>query len=134
MKPHPHTEARRWLAQARSETAFARVGLREGFYVQTCFHCQQSAEIALKALHYLGGARLVIGHSLVELLAPLTEKHPALVPLRGAAARLDQLYIPTRYPNGLPGGVPAEVFSAEQASEAIAQATQFIDRAAELIQ
>ncbi len=133
MKPRPSAEAERWLAQARSELAFARVGLREGFYAQACFHCQQSAEMALKALHYLGGARLVIGHSLVELLAPLARTHPKLASLRGAAARLDQLYIPTRYPNGLPGGVPAEVFSKEQAAEAIAQASEFIEQAAALL-
>lgn len=133
MKPPPRAEARRWLAQAHSEIAFARVGLREGFYAQACFHCQQSAEMALKALHYLGRARLVIGHSLVELLAPLAETHPRLAPLRGAAARLDQLYIPTRDPNGLPGGVPAEVFSKEQAAEATEQAARFIDGAGELI-
>jgi HEPN domain-containing protein len=133
MKPRPHAEALRWLAQARSEVAFARVGLREGFYAQACFHCQESAEMALKALHYLGGARLVIGHSVVELLAPLAETHPVLASLRGATARLDQLYIPTRYPNGLPGGVPADVFSNEQATEAIEQAERFIERATELI-
>ena len=132
MKPPPKAEAGRWLAQARSELAFARVGLREGFHAQACFHCQQAAGMALKALHYLGGARLVMGHALVELLAPLEEIHPTLASLRGTAARLDQLYIPTRYPNGLPGGVPAEVFTKEQAAEAIAQATLFIDRAADL--
>jgi len=133
MKPRPSAEAGRWLAQARSELAFAKVGLREGFYAQACFHCQQASEMALKALHYLGGARLVIGHSLVELLTPLAQAHPALASLRGAAAHLDQLYIPTRYPNGLPGGVPAEVFSEEQAAEAIAQSTQFLEHAARLI-
>jgi HEPN domain-containing protein len=132
MKPHPKAEAERWLAQARSELAFARVGLREGFHAQACFHCQQAAEMALKALHYLAGARLVVGHSLVELLVALVERHPGLVSLRDAAARLDQLYIPTRYPNGLPGGVPAEVFTQEQAADAIAQATEFIERASEL--
>ncbi|MBI1735251.1 MAG: HEPN domain-containing protein [Candidatus Rokubacteria bacterium] len=132
MKPQPKAEAERWLAQARSEVAFARVGVREGFFAQACFHCQQSAEMALKALHYLGGARLVVGHSLVELLAPLTERYPVLAGLRAAAARLDQLYIPTRSPNGLPGGVPAEVFSKEQAEEAARQATEFIERVAEL--
>jgi HEPN domain-containing protein len=134
MKPRPQAEAGRRLAQARSEIAFARVGVREGFHAQACFHCQQAAEMALKALHYLGGARLVMGHSLVELLAALTETHPALAALRGAAARLDQLYIPTRYPNGLPGGVPADVFSQEQATEAIDQAARFIEAAAGLIQ
>ncbi len=129
MKPQPKAEAARWLAQARSELAFAQVGLREGFYAQACFHCQQSADMALKALQFLGGARFVSGHSVVELLAPLLQTHPSLATLRDAAARLDQLYIPTRYPNGLPGGVPAEVFSREQAADAIMQALQFLDRA-----
>jgi HEPN domain-containing protein len=127
MRPAPKAEARRWLAQARSELAFARVGLREGFYAQACFHCQQSAELALKALHYLGGARLVIGHSVVDLLGPLTETYPDLAALRGVAAHLDQLYIPTRYPNGLPGGVPAEMFSSGQATEAIHEAERIVE-------
>ena len=36
--------------------------------------------------------------------------------------RLDRLYIPTRYPNGLTGGIPADAFNAVDASEAIAHA------------
>ena len=49
------------------------------------------------------------------------------------ARRLDQLYIPTRYPNGLPGGVPAEVFSREQTMEAIAQAQSFLTDAGRIV-
>jgi HEPN domain-containing protein len=30
--------------------------------------------------------------------------------IRRDAATLDKYYIPTRYPNGLPGGIPAEAF------------------------
>jgi HEPN domain-containing protein len=129
MKPPPRAEAERWLAQAKSDLDFARLGLREGFFAQACFQCQQAAEKALKALHYLAGARFVPGHSLVELLAPLAALDPSLAALQEAARRLDQLYIPTRYPNGLPGGVPAQVFSQAQAAEAIAQATTFLERA-----
>ncbi len=81
----PKAEAGRWLAQARSDLAFAEVGVREGYYAQACFMCQQTAEKALKALHYLGGARLVFGHSVVELLEPLRARHPALADLREAA-------------------------------------------------
>jgi HEPN domain-containing protein len=65
----------------------------------------------------------------VELLAPLAALDPSLGSLSEAARRLDQLCIPTRYPNGLPGGVPAQVFSQAQAAEAIAQATTFLERA-----
>jgi HEPN domain-containing protein len=118
MKPPPRAEAERWLTQAKSDLA-----------VQACFRCQQAAEKALKALHYFGGARFVPGHSLVELLAPLVAVDPSLSSHEEAARRLDQLYIPTRYPNGLPGGVPAQVFSHGQAAEAIAQAATFLERA-----
>lgn len=121
-------EAGRWLAQAASDLAFARVGVREGFYAQSCFICQQAAEKALKALHYAAGARVVLGHSLVELLAQLPAG-AAPTGLRTAAQQLDQYYIPTRYPNGLPGGVPAEVFTHEQATEALAFAQEFLAQA-----
>jgi HEPN domain-containing protein len=133
MQSRPQDLAQRWLAQAESELAFARIGRREGFHAQACFHSQQAAAMALKALHCRDGARLVTGQSVVELLAPLARQDPALTRLRGAAARLDQLYIPTRYPNGLPGGVPADVFTQEQASEAIAQAGEFVEGASTLI-
>ena len=32
---------------------------------------------------------------------------------------LDSYYIPTRYPNGLPGDIPARVYNAEAASTAL---------------
>jgi len=125
----PEAEARRWLAQAESDLAFAEVGVREGFFAQACFICQQAGEKALKALHYRRGARIVLGHSLAELLHDLLSDHPDLGDLRDAARQLDQYYIPTRYPNGLPGGVPAEAFTPRQAAEAVAYARQFVARA-----
>ena len=61
----------------------------------------------------------------MELLDGLLPDHPGLRDLREGAQQLDQYYIPTRYPNGLPGGTPAE---ARQATEAITFAQQFIMR------
>jgi HEPN domain-containing protein len=83
----PKAEAQRWLAQARSDLAYAELGAREGYHAQACFMCQQAAEKALKGLR---------------------DRFPLLSGLREAAQQLDQYYVPTRYPNGLPGGVPAE--------------------------
>ena len=94
MKPHPKAEAKRWLDQAQSDLGFAEVGAREGYHAQACFMCQQASEKALKALHYLGGERLVIGHSLLELLRSLLTRHPTLANLEEAARRLDQYYVP----------------------------------------
>jgi len=41
---------------------------------------------------------------------------------------LDQYYIPTRYPNGLPGGIPYKVYTWEQAQEAIVGAQRVLDQ------
>jgi HEPN domain-containing protein len=122
-------EAERWLRQAENDLAFAELGAREGFFAQACFVCQQAAEKALKAVHYSGGARFVFGHSLVELLDELVAGHPGFASLRERAQQLDQYYIPTRYPNGLPGGVPAEVFTRRQAEEAIISVREFMVQA-----
>jgi HEPN domain-containing protein len=46
--------------------------------------------------------------------------------IREGAQQLDQYYVPTRCPNGLPGGVPAEVFTRRQAEEAVAIAQRLV--------
>ncbi len=119
-------EALRWLRQAENDLQFARVGLREGYYAQVCFQCQQAAEKAVKSIHYgLLGKRIVHGHSLVELAEGLNME-PGL---RGELAVLDQYYIPTRYPNGLPGGTPYEVYTQSQAESAVQVCSTVIDLA-----
>lgn len=123
---HPRAEAARWLAQAESDVAFAELGAREGFPAQACFTCQQAAEKALKALHYLRGERVVLGHSVLELLDAVVREHPALSSFREVAQQLDQYYIATRYPNGLPGGVPSEFFTARQADAAVVGARNIV--------
>ncbi len=42
---------------------------------------------------------------------------------------LDQYYIPTRYPDALPGAIPATAYTGEQASAAIALAGDVVGRA-----
>jgi HEPN domain-containing protein len=121
-------EALRWLRQAENDLQYARLGLREGFSAQVCFLCQQIAEKALKSVHYGKlGKRIVYGHSLVELAKELSLEND----LRRELALLDQYYIPTRYPNGLPGGAPYEVYSTVQAEAAVAVCDRVISFAHE---
>jgi HEPN domain-containing protein len=54
---------------------------------------------------------------------------PELTPLREAAGLLDQYYVPTRYPNGLPGGVPFEAFARTQGQAALDHAARFVSLA-----
>lgn len=120
------SEARRWLKQAENDLEFARLGLREGFFSQACFLAQQSAEKGVKAIAYALGERTVLGHSILVLTDRYADRVPGLGGLRREAGILDQYYIPTRYPNGLPGGVPFMAFGEEQAVAAIAAAEDFL--------
>jgi len=121
----PRTEAQRWLAQAENDLEFAEHGLRLGYNAQTCFLAQQVGEKAVKAVHYLRGARVVLGHSVDGLLERLAD--PTADALRPGATELDQFYVPTRYPNGLPGNVPYRAYTAEQASRALEAARRIVD-------
>lgn len=125
------SEAERWLRQAENDLEFGRLALREGFFAQACFIAQQSAEKALKSLAYAAGERVVLGHSLVELSTRLRTHLPAVAGLLELAGILDQYYVATRYPNGLPGGTPFEAFSQRQAREAIEAAERFLALAAD---
>lgn len=120
-------EAQRWLRQAENDLAFAELALREGFFSQACFIAQQTAEKAVKSLAYGSGERVVLGHSLVELTSRLGLAFPELEKLREQAGLLDQYYVATRYPNGLPGGVPFEAFGERQAREAVESAKRFLE-------
>jgi HEPN domain-containing protein len=122
-------EAERWLRQAEHDLAFGRLALKERFFAQACFVAQQTGEKALKAIAYAQGERVVIGHSLVELVSRLQERVPTLRPRREDAGILDQYYVPTRYPNGLAGGVPFEAFGESQAAAALAAAERFVELA-----
>jgi HEPN domain-containing protein len=133
-RPDPREEARRWLAQAENDLAFAEHGARLGFHAQTCFLCQQVAEKAVKAVHYLRGARAVFGHAVDGLLEALETAGLPVASLRPLAKRLDRHYVPTRYPNGLPGNVPSEVYGEADSTDALAAARRIVAFAREQVE
>ena len=129
MKEH-REEALRWLRQAENDLEYAKLGFKAGFFAQTCFQCQQVCEKALKAVHYGHlKKRIVYGHSLVTLAKDLDPKYPLMEEL----AILDQYYIPTRYPNGLPGNAPYEVYTKKQAEDALSTCNKVINSARQIL-
>ena len=136
MKPDPEAEAKRWLRQAENDFEYARLGLTEGFPSQACFMAQQSAEKGLKALVYLGGARYVLGHSVVELLEGLLERYPQLQAHSEIARILDQYYIMPRYPNAHPGVelAPFQIYTQRQAQEAVDGAEGILKEVGQLVE
>lgn len=112
-------EAKRWTDQAKADLHAAKYNVEGGIFYLACFLSQQAAEKAMKAFFYAHGEEFVFGHSVMELCkraAPLEEIFSKYFL---AAGKLDRFYIPTRYPNGLPGGIPAESFGKEDAMDAI---------------
>jgi HEPN domain-containing protein len=134
VRQDPRQEARRWLAQAENDLSFAEHGRRLGFHAQACFLCQQAAEKAVKAVHYLRGARSAFGHAVDGLLESLETAGLPVAPLRPLAKRLDRHYLPTRYPNGLPGNVPAEVYGEVDSADALAAARSVVTFAREQVE
>jgi HEPN domain-containing protein len=116
----------RWLRSAREDLAYARVAAAAGHHAPACFHSQQAAEKAVKAVHYGRGARVVIGHNVRALIEALDPTAPALSVRLDDARDLDVFYIPTRYPNGLESGTPGEAFGAQQSLRAIAAAEALV--------
>lgn len=123
-------EAARWLEQAKADWAAARLLADGGHSAQACFLSQQVAEKALKALLYAHGAEMILGHSVASLCEEVRSVAPELGSKCPDWAELDQYYIPTRYPDALPGGIPSEVFGTATAAAALQTAAE-ITRAVE---
>jgi HEPN domain-containing protein len=144
------TEAARWFRQAVSDLNAARWNREGGFHDTACFLAQQAAEKALKSLLYYLGARraALLTHSLVvmtqELVPPPEPAAGSSEPAAGAtparhsrdtsaiAALLDEArlldlhYVPSRYPNGLPGGYPHQFYGPDLSQRAIDAAGRIV--------
>jgi len=111
-----------WFRQAEADLRHARHALDDGDHEWSCFAAQQAAEKAAKAAHAAAGQE-AWGHVITELLDALRLERPEIdETLLDRARALDKLYIPTRYPNGLAGGAPADFYTRSEAERAIADA------------
>jgi len=120
-------EGRRWLEQATEDLKWARLLLKEGGFHLVCFLAQQVAEKALKAVLYAQGEEMVLGHSVERLSAQVALHVPEISEQGARWAVLDGYYVTTRYPNSLPGSIPARVYQKDAAQEALRLAEEVVD-------
>lgn len=86
------THARQWLAKARSDLLAAeRLVAMAGPFDAVCFHAQQAAEKALKALLAFAEAPIIHTHNLEELQAACRQLPPTQRSERLDAVDLSQL-------------------------------------------
>ena len=119
-------EFKRWFTQAEHDLEAARSSSRSGHFEWACFQAQQAAEKALKSFLFLNGTRAVITHSVTNLLRECERFDSSFSTVR-PTKELDQYYIPTRYPNGLPGQIPHDYFDTEDARKCIAHADTLLN-------
>jgi len=127
MKPEPLLESERWLRQAEHDLSDARYNLAGDRFSLTCFLAQQCTEKAVKSYLFAKGAREIRGHSVAELCREAATIDTDFAGLGREVGYLDRYYIPTRYPDGLPGGIPAEMFDRHDAEKAVAAAARAVE-------
>jgi len=89
-------------------------------------------EKSLKAVLYHVGQEAVLGHSVDRLAAEVADRFPEVTSHAARWATLDAHYVTSRYPNSVPGGIPARVYDqaiAETALHIAEQVVCFAERA-----
>ncbi len=123
----------RWLAFADEDLLTAQLTLANGIHNQACFHAQQCVEKALKgALAHHSGRTPPRTHAIADLLRLL----PAdwLTSVRAdLIEKMDDYYIPTRYPDALPGTLPEGLPGIAEATEAVELARIVLNEVKQLI-
>jgi HEPN domain-containing protein len=118
-------EFERWFEQAKYDLKSAEDSLEDGNHEWACFQAQQSAEKALKAYLYLQGESLIDTHSIFRLLRMCSGYDQQFAAAK-ECKELDEYYIPTRYPNGLPDAVPHLFYTKEDAEKCVGYAKKII--------
>jgi HEPN domain-containing protein len=90
---------RNWLTRVRGHLALAKLPLPpEGFWEDLCFHAQQAAELAIKAVFQHFGWRFAFVHDLQRLLNDLAAQGLAIPAAVQQADRLSVFAAQARYP------------------------------------
>ena len=107
-----------WLRQAERDLDSARHAAGGGYHALACFQSQQAAEKAVAAYLIERGAERVWGHALADLCEDAMALDQSFDVIKSVAILLDKHYSQTRYPTGLPGGVPADAYDGQDSARA----------------
>jgi len=113
------------MDQAQRDLAMAGQARATGYFEWACFISQQAAEKAIKAVYLKSGA-VAWGHSVIDLLEGLRQRHDIPADLFRIARGLDRSYVPARYPDGFSRGKPADYFDKEDADDAVCGAERIL--------
>lgn len=119
-------EAERWLRQAEYDLKAAEWNQQGGFHAQATFWAQQSAAKSLRSFLFLNKEDARETRSVVDLLDRAITYEEDFRGFVGSSRSLDLYYKTSRFPDAIPGGIPAEIISQKESVEAIRQAADII--------
>ncbi len=108
-----------WLDFAIEDLTVARLVFDKGHFAHACFLSQQCIEKALKAFLIAKLNQYPRIHNLTDLLTQCRVIDDSFSQFVADCVTVDQYYIPTRYPVGLPGGFASDAPSDSHATKAI---------------
>lgn len=120
-------ERNNWFNFAQEDLIVAKLSFNEKIYNQACFHSQQGVEKMLKGFLKINNKNIPKVHSLAQLLTLCVEIDSSFETLRADCVKLDDYYIPTRYPDALPGMLPEGLPSEDDAQKAILTLEEVMD-------
>ena len=118
--------SQQWLAKAAEDLVVAQLVLPENHLAHVCFLSQQCIEKALKAYLIAKINQYPRTHKLVDLLQQCISIDANFSQFLADCISVDQYYIPTRYPDGTPGGWSSGLPTMAQAQKAITAADQIL--------
>jgi HEPN domain-containing protein len=119
-------ENNNWLEFAYEDLEMAELALDNNIYNQVCFHSQQAVEKSLKGYLKNMGILPPKTHKLVDIISLI--KEDLLDDLKKEQIiLLDRFYIPTRYPDALPGTLPDGLPTEKDAKEALNLAKEIVE-------
>ena len=121
-------EASRWLRQAEYDLKVSEWNQEGGYHAPACFWAQQSAAKALRAYLFLQREDALETRSVTELLERAMTYDEGFREFMGVSTPLDLYYKTSRFPDALPGGIPADVITEKDSRDAIKQATNIVAR------
>jgi len=110
---------RRWLDRADEDLIVARLVFSEQHTAHACFLSQQCLEKSLKAYLLDKSGNYPRTHRLVDLLGECTAIDASFSEFLPDCIIIDQYYIPTRYPDAMPGSLPHGIPGETEAKEAL---------------
>ena len=118
---------KKWIYFAEQDLNFAKFGFKDKFYSHVCFLSQQTVEKSCKAFLIYNSLNYPKTHKIVEIINSNKKLLDLFKEFINEIKLLDAFYIPTRYPDGIPGSLPEGLPDKKDAESSLSIAERIFD-------